>query len=62
MSTAFVLGINMSVAGIFALAFAIVAATNRTARGAWWLALGYGMGQLFFHKGPEIINYITSLF
>lgn len=47
MSTAFVLGINMSVAGIFALAFAIVAATNRTARGAWWLALGYGMGIVY---------------
>ena len=44
MTAAFVLGINMSVAGIFAVAFAVVAVTNRTARGAWWLALGYGMG------------------
>lgn len=44
MTAAFVLGINMSVAGIFAVAFAVVAATNRTARGAWWMALGYGMG------------------
>ena len=44
MTVAFVLGINMSVAGIFAVAFAVVAATNRTARGARWLALGYGMG------------------
>lgn len=44
MTAAFVLGINMSVAGIFAVAFAVVAATNRTARGAGWLALGYGMG------------------
>lgn len=44
MTAAFVLGINMSVAGIFAVAFAVVAATNRTARGAWWLAAGYGMG------------------
>jgi len=44
MSVAFVLGINMSVAGIFAVAFAVVAATNRTAHGAWWLALGYAMG------------------
>jgi len=44
MTAAFVLGINMSVAGIFAVAFAVVAATNRTARGAWWIALGYGMG------------------
>src|SRR3546814_14397375 len=37
----------MSVAGIFAVAFAVVAATNRTARGAWWLALGYGMGIVY---------------
>lgn len=44
MTAAFVLGINMSVAGIFAVAFAVVAATSRTARGARWLALGYGMG------------------
>lgn len=44
MTAAFVLGINMSVAGIFAVAFAVVAATNRTALGARWLALGYGMG------------------
>ena len=44
MTAAFVLAINMSVAGIFAVAFAVVAATNRTARGAWWMALGYGMG------------------
>lgn len=44
MTAAFVLGINMSVAGIFAVAFAVVAATNRGARGARWLAAGYGMG------------------
>src|SRR3546814_5542774 len=37
----------MSVAGILAVAFAVVAATNRTARGAWWLALGYGMGIVY---------------
>lgn len=47
MTTAFVLAINMSVAGIFAVAFAVVAATNRTARGAGWLALGYGMGIVY---------------
>ena len=47
MPTAFVFGINMSVAGIFALAFAIIAATNRSAHGAWWLALGYGMGIIY---------------
>jgi diguanylate cyclase (GGDEF)-like protein len=44
MTAAFVLGINMAVAGIFAVAFAVVAATNRSARGARWLALGCGMG------------------
>ncbi|MDK2759791.1 MAG: GGDEF domain-containing protein [Sphingopyxis sp.] len=47
MTAAFVLGINMSVAGIFAVAFAVVAATNRTARGAWWLAAGYGIGIIY---------------
>lgn len=47
MTAAFVLGINMSVAGIFAVAFAVVAATNRTARGARWLAAGYGMGIVY---------------
>ncbi|MBB6427438.1 diguanylate cyclase [Sphingopyxis sp. JAI128] len=47
MTTAFVLGINMSVAGIFAVAFAVVAAINPTARGAWWLALGYGTGIIY---------------
>ncbi|MGB3805211.1 MAG: GGDEF domain-containing protein [Sphingopyxis granuli] len=34
----------MAVAGIFAVAFTVVAATNRSARGAWWLALGCGVG------------------
>ena len=47
MSIAFVLGINMSVAGLVAAAFAVVAATNRTARGAWWLASGIGMGIVY---------------
>ncbi len=47
MTAAFVLGINMSVAGIFAVAFAVVAATNRGARGARWLAAGYGMGIIY---------------
>lgn len=44
MTAAFVLGINMFVAGIFAVAFAVVAMTNRTSRGAWWIAASYGMG------------------
>lgn len=44
MTAAFVLGINMAVAGIFAVAFTVVAATNRSACGAWWLALGCGVG------------------
>ena len=47
MTTAFVLGINMSIAGVFAVAFAVVAATNRSARGARWLAAGYGMGIIY---------------
>src|SRR3546814_5022925 len=44
MTAAFVLGINMAVAGIFAVAFAVLAVMNRSARGPWWLALGCGMG------------------
>lgn len=47
MTAAFIFGINMSVAGIFAVAFAVVAATNRGARGARWLAAGYGMGIVY---------------
>ncbi|OWQ95283.1 sensor domain-containing diguanylate cyclase [Sphingopyxis witflariensis] len=43
MTAAFVLGINMFIAGIFAVAFGVVAATNRTARGAKWVALGYSL-------------------
>lgn len=44
MTAAFVLAINMFIAGIFALAFGVVAAMNRAARGARWLALGYATG------------------
>lgn len=47
MTAAFVLAINISIAAIFGIAFGVVAATNRGvggARGAHWLALGYGMG------------------
>lgn len=44
MTAAFILGINMFVAAIFAVAFAVVAATHRSARGAGWLAAGYAMG------------------
>lgn len=44
MTAAFVLGINMFIAGIFAVAFGVVAAANRTARGAGWLAFGYATG------------------
>ena len=38
------MSIDHLAAGIFAVAFAVVAVTNRLARGAWWLALGCGMG------------------
>src|SRR3546814_2283013 len=41
MTAAFILAINLFIAGIFAVAFGVVAATNRTARGAGWLSLGY---------------------
>jgi diguanylate cyclase (GGDEF)-like protein len=44
MTAAFILGINMSIAAMFAVAFAVVAATNRTARGARWIAAGYALG------------------
>ncbi|PAL25008.1 GGDEF domain-containing protein [Sphingopyxis sp. GW247-27LB] len=44
MTAAFVLGINMVIAGIFAIAFGVVAATNRSARGALWMASGYATG------------------
>ncbi|RIV78173.1 diguanylate cyclase [Pelagerythrobacter aerophilus] len=44
MTAAFVLAINMFIAGIFALAFGVVAAMNRTAQGARWLAIGYATG------------------
>ncbi len=44
MTAAFILGINMFVAAIFAVAFAVVAATHRSARGAGWLAAGYATG------------------
>lgn len=46
MTAAFVLGINMFVVGTFAVAFAVVAATNRDAVGAKWVALGYSAGIL----------------
>lgn len=44
MTAAFILGINLFIAVIFAVAFGVVAATNRTARGAGWMASGYAMG------------------
>lgn len=44
MTAAFLLGINMFIAGIFAVAFAVVAATSRSAQGAKWIALGYATG------------------
>lgn len=46
MTAAFVLAINMFIAGIFALAFGVVATMNRTAEGARWLALGYATGMV----------------
>lgn len=43
-AAAFVLAINLFIAGIFATAFGIVAAYARSAVGARWLALAYGLG------------------
>ncbi|QNO26425.1 GGDEF domain-containing protein [Sphingopyxis sp. OPL5] len=44
MTAAFILSTNMSLIGIFAIAFAVVAAMNRDACGVRWIALGYAMG------------------
>lgn len=46
-AAAFVLAINLFVAGIFATAFGIVAAYQRSALGARWLAFSYGFGALY---------------
>ncbi len=46
MTAAFVLSINMFIAALFAVAFAVVASTNPTVRGAQWLAAAYGLGVL----------------
>ncbi|MHA6300139.1 GGDEF domain-containing protein [Devosia sp. CAU 1758] len=45
-AAAFVLAINLFVAGIFATAFGVVAAYQRSALGARWLALAYSLGVL----------------
>ena len=43
-AAAFVLAINLFIAGIFATAFGVVAAYARSAVGARWLAVAYGLG------------------
>lgn len=43
-AAAFVLAINLFVAGVFATAFGVVAAYRRSAIGARWLAFSYGFG------------------
>jgi diguanylate cyclase (GGDEF)-like protein len=43
-AAAFVLAINLFIAGIFATAFGVVAFYARSAIGARWLALAYGLG------------------
>jgi len=45
-AAAFVLAINLFIAGIFATAFGVVAAYQRSALGARWLAFAYGLGVL----------------
>lgn len=52
-AAAFVLAINLFVAGIFATAFGVVAAYQRSAVGARWLAFSYGFGA--FHMVLEFI-------
>ncbi|MBJ3786460.1 GGDEF domain-containing protein [Devosia sediminis] len=46
-AAAFVLAINLFVAGIFATAFGVVAAYQRSSVGARWLACAYGFGALY---------------
>jgi diguanylate cyclase (GGDEF)-like protein len=46
-AAAFVLAINLFVAGIFATAFGVVAAYQRSALGARWLAFSYGFGAMY---------------
>ena len=45
-AAAFVLAINIFVAGLFATAFGVVAAYQRPAMGPTWLAIAYGVGML----------------
>lgn len=45
-AAAFVLAINLFVAGMFATAFGVLAAYQRSAVGARWIAMGYGIGIL----------------
>lgn len=72
MTAAYVLMINMFIAGIFAVAFAVIAATIPTSRGARWIAGGYATGILFAllefiapgQRDPllvSILSYITTL-
>ncbi|MBU1306942.1 MAG: GGDEF domain-containing protein [Alphaproteobacteria bacterium] len=49
----FVLAINLSIAGIFATAFAVLAMTTRSAGSARWMAAAYGFGVLY--AGLEFI-------
>ncbi|GHA24268.1 GGDEF domain-containing protein [Devosia pacifica] len=52
-AAAFVLTINLFVAGIFAVAFAVVGAYQREHKSAFWLAACYGLG--IFNAGLEFI-------
>lgn len=45
-AAAFVLAINLFIAGIFATAFGVVAAYARSVIGARWLAVAYGLGMV----------------
>jgi diguanylate cyclase (GGDEF)-like protein len=52
-AAAFVLAINLFITGIFAASFGTIAAYARSAMGARWLALGFGVGM--FHPILEFI-------
>ena len=49
----FILAINLSIAALFAIAFFLIAATNRTDRTAPWFGLAYVFGLLYI--STEII-------
>ncbi len=68
MTAAYILGINMFVAAVFAVAFGVVAATNRAALGARWMAAGYALGiidillEIGLHWQTDPTPFAVSIF